>query len=51
MTQPPENDPASPTPPSPEQRSLRGSFVAVLCMAAFFVVAWLGMLALALERR
>ena len=31
--------------------SLRGSFVAVLVMTAFFLVAWFGVLAIALERR
>ena len=31
--------------------SLRGTFILVLLMAAFFVAAWLGMLALAMERR
>lgn len=36
--------------PSP-RGSLRGAFVSVLLMAAFFVVTWFGMLALALERR
>ncbi len=42
-----------PTPPGDEQPSdsLRGTFVAVVAMASFFVVVWFGMLLLALERR
>ena len=31
--------------------SLRGTFVAVVAMASFFVVTWLGMFLLAIDRR
>lgn len=34
-----------------DRGSLRGTFVAVILMAAFFVATWFGMLAIALERR
>ena len=34
-----------------EGSSLRGTFIAVLMMAAFFVLCWFGMYALLLSRR
>ncbi len=39
--------------PTPRQsdHSVRGSFIAVLVMAAFFALTWFGMWALVLERR
>ena len=49
MSQPPTE-----TPPEHVEEphgNLRGSFVAVVLMAGFFVACWVGVLAIALERR
>lgn len=35
----------------PPSASLRGTFVAVVLMACFFLLTWFGMLALVMERR
>ena len=45
----PEND--TPDATEDRHRSLRGTFIAVLIMAAFFIVTWFGMYALLLSRR
>ncbi len=43
------------TPPAPaaddDHGSLRGTFIAVVLMASFFVVTWFGMFLLAMDRR
>lgn len=45
------NDATEPSEPPHASHDLRGSFVAVLIMAAFFVVAWGGLLVVSLVRR
>ena len=47
-------DATPPTEPASDDSthgSLRGTFVAVVFMAAFFVVTWFGMFLLAMDRR
>lgn len=48
-----EHDPGATAPPheTSDHGDLRGSFVAVLFMAAFFVAAWLAVFAIAMVRR
>ncbi len=51
----PDTPDDSPQPPvaaeDDHHGSLRGTFVAVVAMASFFVVTWFGMFLLALDRR
>jgi hypothetical protein len=51
MARPDQTDAPEAPPTSDGGHSVRGAFVAVLFMAAFFAVTWFGMLALAMERR
>lgn len=51
----PDHPDDAPPPVAPEGQhghgSLRGTFVAVVAMASFFVVTWFGMFLLAMDRR
>lgn len=50
-SQPPSSPPPTSTDAQHEHGSLRGTFVAVVAMASFFVVTWFGMFLLAMDRR